>query len=275
MLAAMTSLALLARSHAAPVLNTTFYATAALLIPVLFLAIAVQGNAFRQVINAPGRLAADAAVTARGDLDQLDAARQNKILKLSAVWLKLEALRIAVWFLELAAFLIMAAGAIGELLAVYALYQGHDQPGVGLTVLLSAALLTCAVIIEPVQAQVSIFQEVHRRRRLRSHIKIGDVAVAAGDLAAARADYQASLDIRIGLAAADPANRWQRDLSVIHDNLGNLAMAAGDLTAARADYQASLDIRIGLAAADPANTQWQRDLSIARQRINDLPDASE
>lgn len=157
----------LAHGHAAPPFNTAFYSTAALLMPVLFLAIAVQGNAFQQVISAPGRIAADAAVTARGDLNQLKAARQDEILKLFTVWLKIEAVRIAVWLLELAAYLIMAAGAIGELLAVYALYQGHDQPGFRLTVLLSAALLICGALIEPVQAQVSIFRAVHQRRRLR------------------------------------------------------------------------------------------------------------
>jgi hypothetical protein len=45
-LAAMTSLALLAHAaHAAPpAFNSTFYATAATVIPVLFLAIAVQGR---------------------------------------------------------------------------------------------------------------------------------------------------------------------------------------------------------------------------------------
>jgi hypothetical protein len=144
-----------------------FYATVATIIPVLFVAIAVQGGAFRQVINAPGRIAADAAVTARRDLNQPNASWQDEILKLSPVLLKLEATRIAVWLLELAAILIVAAGAIGELLAIYALYQGHDHPGIRLTVLLSVALLTCAVIIEPVQAQVSIFREVRRRRRLR------------------------------------------------------------------------------------------------------------
>ncbi len=39
-----------------------------------------------------------------------------------------------------------------------------------------------------------------------SHDKIGDAAVAAGDLTAARASYQASLDIATRLTAADPAN---------------------------------------------------------------------
>ena len=88
-----------------------------------------------------------------------------------------------------------------------------------------------------------------------SHNKLGDVAVAAGDLAAARAAYQASQDIRTRLAAADPANtEWQRDLSISHGKLGDVAVAAGDLTAARTAYQASLDIAARLAAADPANT---------------------
>jgi len=90
------------------------------------------------------------------------------------------------------------------------------------------------------------------------------LATAAGDLAAARTAYQASLDIRVRLAAADPANTgWQRDLSVSHNKLGDVATAAGDLAAARTAYQASLDIRARLAAADPANTGWQRDLSSA------------
>ena len=78
------------------------------------------------------------------------------------------------------------------------------------------------------------------------------MAIAAGDLAAARAAYQASKDIRTRLAAADPANtQWQRDLSVSHNKLGDVAIAAGDLAAARAAYQASLDIFSRLAAATP------------------------
>ena len=97
------------------------------------------------------------------------------------------------------------------------------------------------------------------------------MARAAGDLAAARTAYQASLDIRTRLAAADPANtQWQRDLSVSHEKLGDVARAAGDLAAARTAYQASLDIRTRLAAADPANTGWQRDLETVRRKINDL-----
>ncbi len=42
--------------------------------------------------------------------------------------------------------------------------------------------------------------------------QLGDVAIAVGDLTAARTAYQACLDIRTWLATADPGNTgWQRD----------------------------------------------------------------
>ena len=79
-----------------------------------------------------------------------------------------------------------------------------------------------------------------RQRRLATRprpsatTKLGDLAVAAGDLTAARDAYTAALTIAQRLADADPGNAgWQRDLSVSHDKLGDLAVAAGDLTAAR------------------------------------------
>ena len=101
-----------------------------------------------------------------------------------------------------------------------------------------------------------------------SHSRLGDVATAAGDLAAARAAYQAGLDIRTRLAATDPADtEWQRDLSISHSRLGDVAMAAGDLDAARAAYQASLDIAARLATADPADTEWQRDLTVSHEKL--------
>jgi len=47
--------------------------------------------------------------------------------------------------------------------------------------------------------------------------------VAAGDLAAARDAYQASLDIAARLGAADPANaQWQRDLAYVRRRIGEL-----------------------------------------------------
>jgi Flp pilus assembly protein TadD len=56
-----------------------------------------------------------------------------------------------------------------------------------------------------------------------SHNKIGDIAIAEGNLAAARTAYQAALDIRARLAAADPANtRWQNDLAAARQRVESL-----------------------------------------------------
>ena len=49
------------------------------------------------------------------------------------------------------------------------------------------------------------------------------MARAAGDLTAARTAYQASLDIAVLLAAADPANTgWQRDLQIARQRISDL-----------------------------------------------------
>ncbi len=96
-----------------------------------------------------------------------------------------------------------------------------------------------------------------------------------GDSTAARTAYQASLDIRTRLAAADPTNtngsgtcRSATTSSVTWP--GRPATS----TAARTAYQASLDIRTRLAAADPTNSEWQRDLSISHERLGDLARAA-
>ena len=47
-------------------------------------------------------------------------------------------------------------------------------------------------------------------------------------------------------------------------------MAAGDLGAAAEHYRAGLAIAERLAAADPTNTEWQRDLSVSRDRLGDV-----
>jgi hypothetical protein len=49
-----------------------------------------------------------------------------------------------------------------------------------------------------------------------------------------------------------------------------LAVAAGDLAAAAEHYRADLAIAERLAAADPTNTEWQRDLSVGRNKLGDV-----
>ena len=61
-----------------------------------------------------------------------------------------------------------------------------------------------------------------------SHDKLGDVAAAAGDLAAARTAYQAALDIAARLAAADPANvGWRSDLKIMQQKIDDLSHSSG------------------------------------------------
>ena len=68
---------------------------------------------------------------------------------------------------------------------------------------------------------------------------LGDVSVAAGDLAAARAYYEQALAISRTLADADPASaQKQRDLVVSHFNLFDLEDKLGNRAAARAQLAA-------------------------------------
>jgi tetratricopeptide (TPR) repeat protein len=97
-----------------------------------------------------------------------------------------------------------------------------------------------------------------------SRSKLGDVAVAAGDLAGAPEHYRAGLAIRERLAAADPTNTgWQRDLSGSRERLGDVAAAAGDLTGAGEHYRAGLAIvrRLTEAQLDVFSPELARSLT--------------
>ena len=57
------------------------------------------------------------------------------------------------------------------------------------------------------------------------YIRLGDLAVAAGDTPTADQHYRAALPISERLATADPGHaEYQRDLSVSHNKLGDLAV---------------------------------------------------
>ncbi|MBL8998937.1 MAG: tetratricopeptide repeat protein, partial [Gemmatimonadetes bacterium] len=103
----------------------------------------------------------------------------------------------------------------------------------------------------------------------------GDVQVAAGDLAAARESFEASLQIDRHLAAANPDSaQAQRDVSVSLDKLGDVQVAAGDLAAARKSFEDSLQIARRLAAANPASAEAQRDVSVSLNRLGDVQTAA-
>jgi tetratricopeptide (TPR) repeat protein len=94
--------------------------------------------------------------------------------------------------------------------------------------------------------------------------------LSAGDLASARAAADESLAIARKLAAADPGNARQHDLSVSLHNVGDVRLAAGDRAGAFAAYDEGLAIMRKLAAADPGNQDWQRDLGVGLNRIGDV-----
>ena len=104
---------------------------------------------------------------------------------------------------------------------------------------------------------------------------IGDVRFYQGDLTAALAAYEESLEIRRALAARNPADNaeWARDLSIGLHKVGDVRFDQGDLTAALAAYEESLEILRALAARDPGNATWARDVSIGLSRIGDVRSA--
>jgi len=120
-------------THASPSFSdmSTFYATAATIIPVLFLAIAVQGQMYGDLLKAARRasLRADRGVGSIGPIGMVLA-----LIAWGATWL-------------LALFLLVV-GTYGELAAIYALYERHPES----LVFLSTVILVVAVAIAPAWA---------------------------------------------------------------------------------------------------------------------------
>ncbi len=99
--------------------------------------------------------------------------------------------------------------------------------------------------------------------------KLGNVSVAAGDLAAARAYYEQYLTIARALADADPdAAEKQRDLGVCHFKLFDVEFKLGDRAAARAQLEAFVVVW-GKLAADGRMPSPQ-DHSVLRYRRQQL-----
>lgn len=101
--------------------------------------------------------------------------------------------------------------------------------------------------------------------------KLGDLAVAGGDLTAALGHFTDGLAIAQRLTASDTDNAGrQRDLSVSLEQLGDISVARGDLPAALGYFTEGLAIAERLVASAPANARWQRDLSVSLERLGDI-----
>jgi hypothetical protein len=108
-----------------------FYITCATVIPVLFLAIAVQGKGYQSV---------------------LQAALKMTQLRYGERWERRLMPLILGRFLKFTAYGVLCAGALGEILAISVLYQGYEQPWDRKTVALATLVLVIAVAVGPFNA---------------------------------------------------------------------------------------------------------------------------
>jgi hypothetical protein len=157
-----------AHGHPAPAFNGLFYATAATVIPVLFLAVGVQGPIFAQVIRAYQALAHPAP----GEERPFRHAVPVFALATNAV--------------RILMVIVLVAAACGELLALISLYLQSDIAGTGLLVLLSVGFLTLAAGGAPAGAFVGVLIRTRKQNTGQDH------ATGEGDRQDQQADHEAS-----------------------------------------------------------------------------------
>lgn len=125
-----------------------FYVTCATVIPVLFLALAVQGQAYGLVLRTSERAEGYSNTTWRRGLGLQPPARQERPLQ-GAREMLAEIASLALWVIAL---LIVFAGGFGEGLALYALYRGSEPADARRWVLVATLVLVAAVVAGPLLA---------------------------------------------------------------------------------------------------------------------------
>jgi Flp pilus assembly protein TadD len=94
--------------------------------------------------------------------------------------------------------------------------------------------------------------------------ELGKVAMGAGDLARAKAQFEESLTILRKLAKDNPRSaEAQRDVGVSITALGDVAVQAGAQAGARARFEEGVAIARKLAKDNPSSAVAQRDLLIS------------
>lgn len=94
--------------------------------------------------------------------------------------------------------------------------------------------------------------------------KIADIKTAMGDTTGAREVLQSALTLRLALADADPAPRFQRDAALTLTAMAEMDLAAGDPAAAEPLIADAVARQTLMAGAAPADSLVLRDLSIAQ-----------
>jgi hypothetical protein len=153
---AVMSFALLADHTEVLGFNGMFYATAATVIPVFFLALVVLGPAYRKVLHGIWIITGDVFPDLLHPTGRppWPFSAENPGRMVVVTWAVVETVIRLLVALSLALVLafgmaIIAAGGYGELLAVYALYQQHDQASTRLIVLVATMLLAILVVTGP------------------------------------------------------------------------------------------------------------------------------
>ncbi|RUW93949.1 caspase family protein [Mesorhizobium sp. M7A.F.Ca.US.010.02.1.1] len=104
-----------------------------------------------------------------------------------------------------------------------------------------------------------------------SHIKLGNVKLAQGDLPEALENYQTARTMLRDLTKAEPDRLpWFGDFAMADDKIGNVLVTQGDLAGAAQVYQESLSIKKQLADNEPERAELQRDLTITYDEIGGL-----
>jgi hypothetical protein len=107
--------------------NADFYVTCATVIPVLFLAVALQGRLYNSLLKS--------ALNARRQVIEDDEPALGSLIKAGC----LPSVAYAIWL----------AGAGGEVCALLALYWRNDSPSLRLIVLLATLILVVAAAASP------------------------------------------------------------------------------------------------------------------------------
>ena len=111
-----------------------FYVTCASVIPVLFLAVAVQGRTYESVVQA--------LVKVQAEIKKKAKASGGSIWALTVPSYKANAVLVT-------ALAILVAGGVGEFLALEVLYTGSERPGQRVWVLVLTLLLLAVVVVGP------------------------------------------------------------------------------------------------------------------------------
>ena len=117
-------------------------------------------------------------------------------------------------------------------------------------------------------AERALVEASDDRARSVSLNELGDVLVAAGDLAGARGRYEEALAVRTKLAKENPASAAaQRDLSVSYNKLGDVALQGGNRPEAAEFYRKSISIAEPLALRDQSSAAAERDVMATYLRM--------